>query len=191
MKLGKAKEAEVFKMLAYKTAAEVGLEFNFDKVYTNKNSLTTAVGSIKAKVKNNPDDYREFGITDEVLDIVRKAAEERNISPGKRREVYQKLDLEMELSPRISAIAGKSFALIDRKLDMVSKSKKLLNNTSFKDLGIIAGIAFDKGRIMRGEATEHIAVMAKIEKNMSPEDALKMVAEMRELNSQKNDISRK
>ena len=191
MKWGKAKEAEIFKQLAYKSTAEVGLEYNFDKVYPTKVAIRNAVCAIRTKVKTHPDNYTEFGITPEVQDLVTAAAETRNVAPAHKRQALKQLEIDLDPKMVLGKILGKTLALVDRKLDIVTKSRKKLEATSFKELGVIAGIAFDKRQILLGEATQNIAVMAKIDINVSPEEALRMVSEMREVNSQNNDLRKK
>lgn len=191
MKFGKEKEAEIFKKLAYKSCAEVGIEYGFDAVYPKRSQITTAVNNIKTKVRNNAEEYVEHGITPEVVEMVQKAAESRNVAPQHRREALQKLEIDSDIVNVLTKGRDTVFALMNRKLDILAKSKKELAKTSLKELSVAGGILFDKAQLLKGEATEHIAVMAKIDKNITADDALKMVSEMRESNSQANDLRKK
>ncbi len=193
MKFGEQKQAEIFKKLAYKSAYQVGLEYGFDKVYNSTASIRNAVTAIKTRVKNNPDIYGKFGVTKEVYEVVAAASATRNVAgvnANKPSIVEQNID-KGDIKALMGSIMNKTFGLIDRKLDMVSKSRKKLDSISFKELGVIGGISFDKSQILKGEATQNIAVMAKIDKNITPEDALHMVTKMREINTEKNDLRNK
>lgn len=178
MQFGKEKEVQIFKALANKSTYKVGIEFGFDKVYKDARAVRNAVTAIYNKVKNNPQDY---GVGQEVLDIVQQGMDERKLAAHPTTTTLaEKNDAPMDIKDRVISIRDKTFTLIDRKLDRVSNSKKKLDAISFKDLGIIAGISFDKSQILKGEATENIAVMAKIDQNLSADDALKLALTMRE-----------
>jgi len=193
MQFGEEKQAEIFKKLAYGSAYQVGLEYGFDKVYSSPKSVRNAVSAVKTKVKNNPAKYEKFGITTEVLDLVAEASAKRNVAgpnAQSRSLAEQRLDSQ-DIKALMGGIRDKTFNIIDRKLDMVGKSRKKIDSISFKELGVIGGIAFDKSQILKGEATENIAVMAKIDKNISADDALALVGKMREVNSEANDVRNK
>lgn len=189
MKFGEEKQAEIFKKLAYNSAYQVGIEYGFDKVYNSPQAIRNAVTSIKTRVRNNPENYAKWGITPEVLTLVKEASTNRTINKGlhdKPSIAEQSID-KNDIKALLTGIRDKVFTLIDRKVDMVGRSRKKLDNTSFKELGIIAGITFDKAQILQGLATENISVMSKIEDNISPEDALNMISKIREVNNQAND----
>src|SRR5690606_26258617 len=77
---------------------------------------------------------------------------------------------------------GKNKALmaLHRKFDYMMQSKKALNDVSLSQLAQTFGILFDKDQILKGEATENIAVMAQVDKDMKPEDALAALGRFRE-----------
>ena len=193
MNYGDQKQAEIFKKLAFKSGYQVGLEYGFDKQYTSNKAVRSAVSNIRTRVKNNPERFAPYGITTEIIQLVDDASQSRSVIKNSQVEqsvVEQSIDKD-DIKSLVTSIRDKTFGLIDKKIDMVSKSRKKLDALSFKDLGIIAGIAFDKTQILKGQATENIAVMAKIDKNMSPDDALAMVSKLREKNSQDNDLRNK
>lgn len=178
MKFGKEKEVEIFKALASESQYQVGLKFGFDKVYKNSRAVRNAVTTIYTKVKNNPEEY---GISTEVLGLVEGGMKTRALSHVlNQKPMSETGNQSLEIKERIVGIRDKTFHLIDKKLDRVGSSKKRLDAVSFKDLGIIAGIAFDKTQILRGEATENVAVLGKIETDLSPQAALDLVLKMRE-----------
>lgn len=183
MKYGAEKEAEIVKALAQKSAYKVGLDYKFDKVYPNAKAIRSAVLAIYTKVKNNPDKYE---ISQDALDVVAQSMADRRV--WKTSEVNPTAtDVQADLASRdikelTSSVRDKAWNLIDLKLDRIGNNKKKLDALSFKDLGTIAGISFDKTQVLKGEATEHIAVLGRIDSNMKPEDALNFVLKMRENN---------
>lgn len=178
MRFGKEKEVEIFKALAQKSTYQVGLDFGFDKVYKDSRAVRNAVTSIFNKVKNN---QSEYGISNEVLEVVQNgmALRKQSVvgSPTSLREKQ-----EVDIKDLVTNIRDKAFVLIDKKLDRISNNKKKLDEVSFKELGTIAGISFDKTQILKGEATEHIAVLAKVDTNISADEALKLALQSRENN---------
>ena len=64
---------------------------------------------------------------------------------------------------------------------MLNKSRKALNQQSLPALTTAFAILFDKSQIIKGEATEHVAVMGKIDSDIKPEQAIDMVLKMREI----------
>lgn len=173
-------EIEVFKSLAYKSTLETGLAFGLDKTYKDNKAVRNAVTQIYRKVKDNP---AKYGITADTRQIVLDAMAHRSIVTS--RTEISKAETEIEsgdIRTLVMGVRDKTFRLIDRKLTRVGKSKKALDQVSFRDLGTIAGIAFDKSQIIMGQATEHVAVMGKIEGNINPADAIDLVLRMREKN---------
>lgn len=180
MRFGKEKEVEIFKALAQKSALQVGLDYGFDKVYKDNRAIRNAVQNIYTRLKNNSSEY---GLTNEVVEIVENGMAERKkaLVGITQPSLADKKDHEpLDIKDAMTAIRDKTFNLINQKLDMLSSSKKKLDNISFKELGVIGGIAFDKTQILKGEATEHIAVVAKIDDNVSPEQALDIALRSRE-----------
>jgi hypothetical protein len=177
MRFGPEKEVEIFKALAQKSTYQVGLDFGFDKVYKDARAVRNAVNAIFNKVRNN---HETYGVSKDVIEVVEKGMVERKASVVgvSMREKEETVDIKS----LVSGIRDKTFTLIDKKLDRVSNNKKKLDEISFKELGIIAGIAFDKSQILKGEATENIAVLAKIDTNISPEEAIKLALAARENN---------
>lgn len=154
----------------------MGLEFGFDKHLTKPTQVINAVNKIYREVKENP---KAFYISQEVLELVEKGILDRRtkknellnppMDPGKINEK----DL-------IVGVKNKAWTLLDQKLNYLFKNKKAFRNESVISLAKIAGIAFDKSQIMKGEATEHIALRAKIDDNISSQDAVTQLLKFRE-----------
>jgi len=65
-----------------------------------------------------------------------------------------------------------------KKLSMISNAE--LKKMSLKDFGTLFGILFDKGQIIQGQATEHIAHLSKVEDGLSPQELMETVIKQRE-----------
>jgi hypothetical protein len=65
-------------------------------------------------------------------------------------------------------------------MDMINSNKKMLEKENLVSLAKVFGIFFDKSQILQGQATENIAIKAKISKDMSPEESLEELLKMRE-----------
>lgn len=183
MKFGVEKEAEIFKELANTSTLKVGMAYGFDKVYKDTKAIRNAVNAIFNKVKNEP---AKYGLSQDVVDLVQKSMAERKSAVVSVPSLREKEDDAYDIKDVVTGIRDKTFKLIDKKLNRVSNSNKKLDAISFKDLGIIAGISFDKSQILRGEATETITVMGQIDKSLSATDVLKLALQMREKEVDKN-----
>lgn len=175
-----AQKVGIFKNLAADSLYVTGMKFNFDKYYSSKASISTAVSKIFNEVKNDP---AKFGVLPETVEVVQTAVESRvhtNKRPVLREQetVWQKDDIKGKtLSAR-----DRSLKLINEKLLYLEEHPKALKNESLITLSKVYGTLFDKAQILSGEATEHIAHMAKIESDMNPDDAMNLILKMRENN---------
>lgn len=174
------READIFRHLAYKSAYETGLEFELDKIYTDAKAIRNAVNNVYAKVKKNPE---RWAIAPEVLSLVADAMANRQLSQTRQAMPLAEKEIEGgDIKHLVTGVRDKTWRLIDRKLQRASKSNKKLDAIGLRELGTLAGIAFDKAQIISGQATENIAMMGKIEGNINPADALSLILKMREAN---------
>jgi len=169
----------LFMMLEKKDLYKVGLEYEFDKHYKDAKAVKGAVYRIYSDVKNHPDKY---GIQPITYNKVVNAMSSRSIQ-GKA--VDQKVSLREELEDfdikkMVLSNRDKAALLVSRKLDSIGKSKKKLDAISLPQLSLTLCQLFDKGQIVQGEATEHIAHLAKIEEGLSAKDLLEAVITQRE-----------
>lgn len=183
MRFGKEKEVEIFKALANKSTLQVGIEFNFDKVYKNNRAVRNAVTGIFHKIKNNADEY---GLSQELVDMVQAGMDERKLAGHPSNRPTQVEETEKDIKSMVIDARDMAWDLVGRKLQRISNNKKKLDAISFKELGWLAAVSFDKGQILKGEATENIAVLAKIDANITADDALSMVLEARDKNVETN-----
>lgn len=177
MKLTDVQKRSVFKSLANKSQHATGLEFGFDKHYKSNTAIVNAVNKVYRQVKENPERY---AVSPELVDMVESGMQTRRTLGNAANETglatvaeqaYENLDTK---SLVISA-KKKSWIILNKMLDKTLKSRKALNKESMMAIAKIAGITFDKGQIVQGEATEHIALRAKIDPTMSVEEMLQQM----------------
>ena len=182
VKLDEVKKAAVFKMLAYKPLYETGIEFGLDKHYKDVKGVKNAVYRIYNEVRQNPE---VFTIEPQTVELVVTAVSERSVSrvQPSLRETNETINKD-DIKSLVVGGRNKALKLVHSKMDRIGKSRKKLDAVSVGELAKVAGILFDKAQIIQGEATEHVAVLAKIDKNLLPEDALSLVLKMRETNQE-------
>ena len=128
-------------------------------------------------------DLEKFGLSQETKERVEEAMEHRSVATNSKDTTVAEKEFELrkvDLDVLLTANRDLSAKLINRKLVELNNSRKQLINESIVNLGKIFGILFDKSQIIKGAATEHIAVMSKIDDNINPKDAIEMVLNMRE-----------
>lgn len=181
MKLSDDKKAAIFKRLASATLADVALEFGFDKHYKDSESARNRVYAIYRQVANEPDKY---AVSQEVVDMVTNAVSNRKISI-KNESAPQKVEANPIVATDIKnlTLSGRDVAgrLIAKKLEYLEAHPKALQQESLVNLGKIFGIMFDKSQIIQGQATEHVALMGRIDTNLTPEEALDALLRTREI----------
>jgi hypothetical protein len=184
MTLTPEKKAAIATMLLKKSAYDVGIEFELDKYYKNSATMISTVSKIYNQVKNDPE---KFAVSSDLMVQVELAVKARTYKiegQGERRTLRQIAD-EKKNKP-IAEIAldnrSKASALLNIKLDDLLYNKKARAKVSIGEMAKVYGITFDKGQIVEGKATDHVAMMAKVEGNMSPSEAIDIVLKMREYN---------
>ena len=186
------KKKAIFKDLTLYSRHQAGIRAGFDKIYKNKSSVVTAVQRIYEEVKKNPE---QFVVSADLVDAVNRAMRERSImkqpivggqAPTDLQIIEPTLN-EMEVKELVHRGSQKAWVALNKKLDMTLKNNRLMRQTSISALAQVAGIAFDKRQITRGEATEHISLKAKITENLTPTQKLEMVLSMREKISNPNE----
>lgn len=132
----------------------------------------------------------ELGIAPDTIEVVHAAIDRRKVAPNQIMTDGAQPELLDPDDTKQLVIGGKNKAaiLLHKKFDRMMKNNKMLDETSLSQLATTFGILFDKSQILKGEATENIAVMAKIGANMSPEESLAALLKMREVQQeQKHD----
>lgn len=187
MRIPDSKYSFIFKMLGEKTMYETGIEFEFDKHYKDSRAVNNAVYNIYKKVLVNPEKY---GVLPATVDSVKAIVSSRTIATNKpETTLREKIDTEGNTDFKDLVLSGrkKAFQLLNMKMDRIARSKKGIDDVNITALAQTFGILFDKSQIISGEATENIAVLAKIDRNMSAEDAMSAILNMREANNVEKD----
>lgn len=186
MKLAENKYAFVFKALSTKTLYEAGIQFGLDKYYKDSRAVTNAVYNIYRKVLADP---QRYAVLPETVELVKGVVANRSVSKTANTTLREKIDVDANPDFKDLVLSGrkKAFVLLNKKMDRVMKSNKSIDEIGITALAQTFGILFDKAQIISGEATENVAVLAKIDRNMSSEDALATVLKMREKNNEEKD----
>lgn len=180
MQLTQEQELGVFKSLAYKSTLETGLAFGFDQHYRDKKSIRNAVDSVAERVKRNPEKY---GVTIETMQLVADGKAHRTVNRTNETITLAEKEIENpDIKAVLQGVRDKAWRLLDRKLVRAAKSNKRLDTVSFQALGVIAGISTEKHLLLSGQATEHVALIGKIDGNIDSATAIDLVLRMREAN---------
>ena len=177
MELTKDQQVELVKSLATKSMLEAGTAMGLDTKYKDSRAIRNAVTSVYKKIQKRPEDY---GISQDVITLIMNAVKDRKIATITPQKPVKAQELDQDISSLLEGATSKSLKLINIKLDRLSRNKKNLDRISFAQLNIIAGTTFDKSRLLAGEATEHIAMISKVDKDMTPEEAMAVLLNFRE-----------
>jgi len=163
--------ADIFKSLEFKSYREVAQDFGLVDAYQNAGTATSAVVQFYNKVVDDP---QKYGVEVHTAKVVKDVVQSR--SPHKKEvEVTNESIGDILIGTR--NLAAK---LLRKKLQMYEEDPKLLQNEKLVQLTTALAILFDKGQIIQGAATEHIAVMSNIPDHLDPDEALKTIMAMRE-----------
>lgn len=180
MKLSDDKKAAFFKKLASTTLYDAGVEFGFDKHYKDSVGVRNKAYQIYRDVANN---YEKYAVQKETVDLVVAAVSGRKVAIKPGATIAEKNDAITGIDIKALTLSGRDVAgkLIAKKLDYLDAHPKALAAESLVNLGKIFGILFDKAQIIQGQATEHVALMGRIDTNLTPEQALDAVLRSREV----------
>lgn len=94
---------------------------------------------------------------------------------------YRRASLEeLTLSAR-----NKSWRLLNMKMDEMIADKKARKELKLADIAKVAGITFDKGQLLEGKATEHVATLTKLDgvNTLGADKAIELIMKMKEYNN--------
>ena len=181
----------IFKDLASVSQWEAGRRHSLDTMYKNKSTVVQTVAKIKNEVLQDPERFR---ITPEVIDLVEKALKDRkeNMSVISQNSMIPTLASDtlddMEIKDLVVRGSKKAWIGLNKALDTSLRSQQAMNRVPLGTWAKVAGIAFDKGQIVAGQATEHIELKARISKDLSPTERIELVLKMREaMSAEKRD----
>jgi len=173
--MSKEQEAQIFKALSHKSYKTVGYEFGLQHICANDTQVRSLVMMIARKVRKAPELY---GLSQDTVDVIDEAMAARSLKPN---EVNRENALANEgFRDKLEAIRDKTADMLMKKLKKYDTAKSI-DGISIRDLKDLLATAVDKSRLLRGESTDNIIKISKIDTdNMKPEDALKFVMKARE-----------
>lgn len=173
-KFTKEEEIDIFKELTHKSISKVADDAGLYDIYPNKRAANAAVYNIATKIKKNPDAYN---MDVDTVSLVIDSMSSRSLAP---KLIKSELTLQSEVfRDKLDDIRDMAADILQRKLAKIKKDKN--GDASFRDLKELLSMAIDKGRLLKGESTEQVLHMSKIDVDgMSSKDALAMVLKARE-----------
>lgn len=185
-----SKKGDIFRMLNHKSTYDTGIEFGFDKHFKDVTGVKNAVYRIYKAVVEDP---QRYFVTPEVAQMVQEKMSTRSATVFEQKKLAEQKDELENVDFKSKLLQGRdsAFRILQSKMERVSSSKKRLDEVNLSTLAQTFGILFDKAQIIQGEATENVAVLAKIDKDMPPEDAIQAVLRARENNQADKDRKRK
>lgn len=174
--LTKAQEAEIFKAIAHNGYKKVGYEFGFQHFYDNDKLIIQAVFAIVRKIRKAPE---LWNLSEDVVEVVETSIASRSVTTNPKLKSDVNI-LEESFRDRLDTMRDAVAEIIMKKIAKYQK-KGGEDDISIRDLKDLLAMAIDKGRLLRGEGTENITKLAKIDvDNLSADDALKVIMKARE-----------
>ena len=168
----------IFLHLEEKSFAEVGYLFGLDRYLANEASMRSAIMRAYNLVFDNP---MKYDISDEKAAFIHGKVSGRGIAKRKPETVREEQEIaKLDIATAITGSRDQAARLVRKKLDYLESNPKAFREMSLKELIGALHILFDKGQIVAGQATEHIAVMSNLDDKLDPEAALKAIMDMRE-----------
>lgn len=176
--LTKAQEAEMFKSLAHKTYKAVGYDYGIHLMYPGDDiKVTSFVHQICDRIKKAPEIW---GLSKDTVEVIQEALDSRSIR--KNPAIRSDLALQEEsFRDKLDGMRDTVAEIITRKLKKYNTVKGV-ENVQLRDLKDLLGMAIDKGRLLRGESTENLVKLSKLDTDsMSPEEAMRVILKAREV----------
>ncbi len=175
--LTREQEAQMFKSLAHKTYKEVGYDFGVHLMYPDNNaSVTQFVYSIVNKIRRAPE---LWGLSEDTIEVIQEAIDARSVAKNPR--IKGEIALQEEsFRDKLDNMRDTVAEIIQRKLKKYNTNKGH-EDVHLRDLKDLLSMAIDKGRLLRGESTENLIKLSRIDTDdMTPEEALKIVMKSRD-----------
>jgi hypothetical protein len=176
--LTKEQEAEMFKSLAHKTFKQVGYDYGVHLMYPNNDpKVTSYVHRLAERIKKAPD---VWGISEDTVEVIKEALNSRSIK--KNPAIKSDLALQEEsFRDKLDTMRDTVAEIITKKLQKYNTATGL-KDVQLRDLKDLLSMAIDKSRLLKGESTENIIRMSKLDTDsLSPEDALKVIMRARDV----------
>ncbi len=184
--------AAMYRAMRDKTLKEVANEFGLLEHY--QGSLPKAVSFLHSqvyrKVSLAPEKY---GVSEEFRKEVHDAISNRAVVKRNEDGLYfnNPTTKNDESTNLITSLKDKVIKLAHAKVDRIMSSKKNIDEANMSTIFTSLGIIFDKSQIATGQATENIAMIAKVNDKLTAEEAMKIVLQNREQNQERFDRAKK
>lgn len=159
---------------------EVAYLFGMDRYFTSESSMRSAVTRAYNLVLDNP---MQHDIPPEKAAYIQGLVTARQINPKKDKDTSVRDQNEidaLDISKATLTARNLTTKLLIDKLKWLDEHPRALQEESIVNLAKVFTTLFDKGQILQGQATEHIAVLSNIDAKMDPDEALKAIMQMRE-----------
>lgn len=179
----KEKRPELAELLKTHSYLEAGRALGIEDELKNPTNVRNTIRRVWEDIKKNPE---ENGVSRETVDEVDEILKSRKVETKKSVQTTDKLKESLakaefpDLVTGVQTTRDDILMLMRKKLNQLYNDEKELSKLNLATLTTSFGILFDKSQVAKGEATEHIAIHAKIDREMSPEERIKAVAEIRE-----------
>mgnify|MGYP001566114883 FL=1 len=176
--LVEAQAGRIFLHLEDKSFAEVGYLFGLDRYLKNENSMRSAITRAYNLVLDNP---MKYDIAEDKAAFIHGLVAARGIAKKSPETLREEKEIEkLDISSLMLGARDLTAKLVRKKLEYLDRNPKALKEEKLKDLGWLAGVLFDKGQIIMGQATEHIAILSNVDAKMDPDEALAAILRMRD-----------
>ena len=174
----KEKEAEMFKALAHKSYKEVGKDFGLHLIYPDDDTrITSVVFGIARKIRRAPE---VWGLSTDAMQVIQEQIDRRSVKKNPKIKSDIAI-MEESFRDKLDTMRDTVAEIITKKLSKYNTVKGI-ENVHIRDLKDLLGMAIDKGRLLRGESTENLIKMSKLDTDsMSPEEAMKVILKAREV----------
>lgn len=175
--LTKEQEADMFKSLAHKTYKAVGYDYGINLMFPgNDIKVTHFVHGIANKIKKAPE---VWGLSQDTVDVIQEALDSRSIRNNPK--INSDIALQEEsFRDKLDGMRDTVAEIIQRKLKKYNTNKGH-EDVQLRDLKDLLAMAIDKGRLLRGESTENLVKMSKIDtESLTPEDAMRVIMKARD-----------
>ncbi len=169
---------KIFLQLEQKTFAEVGYMFGLDRYFSTEASIRSAVMRAFNLVLDNPGKY---DILPEKVGYIQGVVSSRGIKKRDPETLREQQEIEKaDIAGLVTGSRDLAARLVRKKLDHLDNNPKALKEMSLKELIGALHILFDKGQIIAGAATEHIAVLSSVDAQIDPKEAMAAIMKMRD-----------
>ncbi len=174
-----AEAGRIFLNLESMSSLQVGYMFGLDRYYTSEGSIRTSVGRAVNLVLQNPEKY---DITLDKAGYIQGIIHSRSIVKKSPETLREEQEIKaIDIGSAVVDARDRAAKLVRKKLEYYETNRKAFKELSLKELIGAFHILFDKGQIIQGAATEHVAIMSNIPEKMDPAEAMAAIMKMREM----------